>query len=165
MATVLELAEQGILVKYDPHLAPTVQELRQIFVTPNVRDWLTQQLPTMNSSWNLEASPLEQFDALAEEFCAGKVLKIDWQLKSLNHLGDGIWELKTADVRLFGWFPARDCFIAADADTAERVKTHNLYRGYSGQVARKRDQLALNEPKFVPGDNPNGVVSNYAYPD
>jgi hypothetical protein len=77
------------------------------------------------------------------------------------HLGDGIWELKTADLRLFGWFLQKDCFIVSDIDDTGRIKQSNLYRGYCLQAVRRRDALELNEPKFIRGDNPDDVVSDW----
>jgi hypothetical protein len=77
---------------------------------------------------------------------------------------DGIWELKTADLRIFGWFNVLDHFVGAAADTTDRVKQHNLYYGYAGETARFRDGLDLDPPKFIPGADPNAVVSNYTYP-
>src|SRR5262249_17769795 len=97
-------------------------------------------------------------------FCSGETLTFSTQFKPLTHLKDGIWELKTPDLRIFGWFHVKDCFIAGNIDTAFNVKNHNLYAGYAGDVARERDQLDLDNPKFVPGDDPNVVVSNYGFP-
>lgn len=58
----------------------------------------------------------------------------------------------------------KDCFIGGALDLAFNVKSNNLYRGYANEVAYHRDQLELNNPKFVTGDNPNDVVSNFSYP-
>jgi hypothetical protein len=79
-------------------------------------------------------------------------------------VGDGVWELKTADVRIFGWFPGRDQYIAVRVDQAWRVKESNLYAGYKGEVVRYRDALPLAGDKFVKGVDPNDVVSNFSYP-
>ena len=51
---------------------------------------------------------------------------------------NGVWELKTPDVRFFGWFACKDCFVAAEAASAEQVKAHSLYHGYSNQVVYQR---------------------------
>ena len=75
-----------------------------------------------------------------------------------------MWELKTPDLRLFGWFNVRDSFIITEIDLTHRVKMYNLYAGYAGQVVRKRTQLELNEPKSVLSTDPQHVVSSYNYP-
>ncbi|WP_140056006.1 hypothetical protein [Oceanibaculum nanhaiense] len=145
----------------DADLAHDEQEWRCIYLLPNVKKWLEKELPSLVSSWNIAESPREQVGVLFWEFCSGERLIHSIQFKSLNHLGDGIWELKTADIRIFGWFQQKDHFIAADIDLAQRVKEHDLYKGYSVQAKRRRDQLNLDEPKCVVGDNPYDVISDF----
>lgn len=72
----------------------------------------------------------------------------------------GIWELKTLDVRFFGWFPERDTYIAARVDSFERVKVHGLASGYRNETVLARAELDLDEPKFVQGGDLTDVVSN-----
>ena len=161
MATLAELLADQKLFRLDPVLPAGEQEFRLIYTSDRLKTWLEQNLPSLASSWKIEESPAEQLDALIAIFAAGDQLTFEWQFKPITPIGDGVWELKTADVRVFGWFPLKDHFIGYVADTAERVKQYNLYYGYRGEVVRFRDQLPLDEPKFVPGDNPDDVVSNY----
>ena len=116
------------------------------------------------STWKIEETPAQQLDALTVHFVSGDPLTFGWQFKPLVHHGDGIWYLKTADIRLFGWFPFRDCFIAGAIGLTDLVKRSALYRGFAGEVARLRDKLPLDEPKFVGGADPHAVVSNLSYP-
>lgn len=160
MATLLELIQQGKLFRFDPALGRNEMEMRRIFLLPCARDWLVEVLPTTESTWKIEVSPVEQLDALVYEFCSGKPLKIGTRFKSLVHLGEGIWELKTADLRLFGWFVAKDSFVVSDCDHADRIKRVNLYKGYCEQAVRRRNALELDEIKYVGGDNPDDVVSD-----
>ena len=74
-----------------------------------------------------------------------------------------VWYFKTADVRLFGWFPHRDCFIAAAVGGADLTKRLNLYRPFAEEVGRLRGALQLDEPKFVAKEDPSAVVSNYSF--
>lgn len=160
MATLLNLAKSGQVIKVDPVLGPKELEMRRIYLLPRACKWITEVLPATDSSWDLETSPNEQLDALIYEYCSGQPLCIGLRLKALVHLGEGIWELKTPDLRLFGWFTQKDCFIVSDCDDAGRVKKVPLYRGYCEQAVRLRGALDLDEPKFVTGDDPNDVVSN-----
>ena len=88
----------------------------------------------------------------------------DHRFKPLNHLSEGVWELKTADVRIFGWFAVKDCFIGTDGDLKRNIIDRNLYRPYAEQAARFRSLLDLDEPKFVTGEDPRNVVSDFYYP-
>jgi hypothetical protein len=163
MATLLELDADGSVSRYDPELGPGQLEERCLYVLPalvtRIQDWLPEQ----GSSWNIEIEPHEQVAAMLADYCAGHILKIGAGLKALSHLGDGIWEMKTADVRIFGWFHQKDCFIGASLDIAETIKTSKLYAGYCSEAVWRRSQLDLNMPKFIGGDDPNAVVSNYSF--
>jgi hypothetical protein len=162
MATLLDLASPGgPLAKLDPGLEPRDQEWRVIYAAGRFRDWVQNDLPKLTSQWEIETTPLEQFVALAEIFASGETLTYGERFKPLHPREEGIWELKTPDLRIFGWFPQKDHFVAVVADTAERVKTHGLYHGYLGEVKRFRTALNLDDPKYMTGDDPHAVISNY----
>jgi hypothetical protein len=161
MATLLNLAQDGLVIKVDPVLGLKELELRRIYLLPRARKWLEEVLPETDSDRNIEESPAEQVDALIYEFCSGQPLPVGRRFKALVHLGDGVWELKTADVRLFGWFTQKDCFVVSDCDSKfNLIQRRSMYRGYCQQAVRLRDKLDLDEPKFVAGENPDDVVSD-----
>ncbi|MBU1210493.1 MAG: hypothetical protein KJ587_04355 [Alphaproteobacteria bacterium] len=164
MATLVQLLERGALKKLDPQLAPGEQEFRLLYAGERLVTWITVTLPTLGSCWNIEQAPIEQLDAFMEVFASDEPLYYERAFRPIRHIAVGIWEIKTADVRIFGWFPKRDHFIGVAGDTTQRVKDYNLYTGYAGEVERFRDGLDLDEPKYVPGDQPDAVVSNFSYP-
>jgi hypothetical protein len=161
MATLIHLERLGQLYRFDPALSVREYEVRRMWALPKAWKWIVEVLPGAGSSWNIQERPEEQLDALIYEFCVGQPLAVGARFKCLTHLGDGIWELKTADLRLFGWFTLKDCFVVSDIDDTSRIKRSNLYQGYCQQAVRRRNSLDLNEPKFVPGDNPDDVVSDW----
>lgn len=131
-----------------------------MYMSLDLKRRLEVDLPGMASNWKIEVSPLEQFDAFMEGYASGEHLVYLQDLSPIRHIGGGVWELKTADLRLFGWFWQRDCFIGHRIDHAQHVKNYSLYRGYASEVVRYRDGIDLDEPKFIAGDDPNDVVSN-----
>jgi hypothetical protein len=163
MATILELADAGQLFKFDANLDWDQQEFRELYCSPRCKDRILTGLPTWGSSWGIEIPPYEQFDAITARFAAGLHLIFERQIRPLMPYDEGIWELKTQDLRIFGWFPRFDCFVATMIDGAERIKLHGLYEGYRSDAVRFRSLLSLNEPKFIPGDDPHAVVSNIAF--
>jgi len=164
MATPLELDLRGDLFKLDSGLAP-IDEIRRIYAAPRLHLWIQNDLPKLESTWNVELTPQEQLVGFVEEeFCPGEPLTFDEQFKPLRHVGDGIWELKTADLRMFGWFYEKDCFIGSAANLADLIKRLHLYIPYGEETARLRDALDLDVPKFVPGDDPHAVVSDFSFP-
>ena len=132
--------------------------------------WITNILPGLASDFGSPLSPLEQFDTYAQVYASGLPLVFDQQFKvfqprAIEPLGDGVWYLKTTDLRIFGWFWKRDCFVGVVADTAYRCKFYNLYQDYRTlTVPRFRNGLQLDEPKFIAGTDPNAVISNYDLP-
>jgi hypothetical protein len=164
MPTVAELNRDGAIHRYDPELPANRQEDRCLYASTRLKDWIEKPLPTLGSSWDIDTSPLEQFDSFISDFAAGEPLVFRRQFSALRPIGNGVWELKTADLRIFGWFANKDCFIGVVADHAQRVKDHGLYAGYRDEVVRFRNELQLDEPKFVPGEDPNAVISNFNYP-
>lgn len=164
MATLLELVASGDLAKFDPGLEPNELEHRVIYASRKFEAWVSHDLPKLTSEWEIESTPLEQLDALAEIYASGEALTYGHRFKVLKPALNGVWELKTFDLRIFGWFKERDCFIAVVADLAGHVKEHSLYPKYRDEVVQFRAVLNLDQPKFIPGDDPNDVVSNFDYP-
>lgn len=164
MATLIELDAVGDLNKIDPGLPLNVLEERVIYASPKLTQWLQDELPLLGSTWGIELDPIEQLAVWIETYASGKPLKFGWAFSPLRPISNGVWELKTADLRVFGWFHKVDHFVAHRAHCAQHIKDYKLYNGMAGEVIRFRDQLDLNAPKFIEGDDPNAVVSNFCYP-
>lgn len=161
MSTLLHLVQSGAIARFDPE---TADEERFLYALPRFEEWVANELPNLESNWDLESSPLEQFDDLMGQFCRGDPLAVGNDFRCLYEHEDGVWELKTADLRIFGWFYKRDIFIAAAAGPAWKIKEYDLYAGYREQTKRDRDALDLDPPKFLAGSDPNAVVSSFHYP-
>lgn len=149
-----------MLVRIEPELDVGLQHERLLYGSPSFIDWLRETLPHLPMDRDGALDPLEQVDDLFFQYAAGWPLRIGRQFHQLRPLDCGVWMLKTNDVRLFGWFVLRDCFVAVHGDTARRVKDHDLYGGYVGSVVRFRDALPLDPPELVTGGNPYDVVSH-----
>lgn len=160
MATVLELVAAGKLVKVDASLGPREFEERRIFLLPETVTTSAKLCESMESEWDIETSPAEQLDELFYHFISGGTLDFPRQFSDLRHVRDGIWELKTADLRLFGWFADKDCFICTYIVNANELKRGTPYSGYCEQTWFKRQSLELKEPKYITGRDPRDVVSN-----
>jgi len=168
MATLSELVQAGDLHKYDPELPDSELELRTFLAFERVAKWITDTLPALESDLDRELSPEEEFNALMEAFCGGTVLEIPKDFHPMRPVGSGgndqgIWELRTLDLRIFGWFPVKDVFVAVSARPAKQIKDQGIYPGLVLEAAGYRDRLGLDEPKFIGGADPNAVVSNFAY--
>ncbi len=166
MATVLDLCAGNVppLHRVDPGFEGADQEFRCIAVVTALKGWIENDLPNLASALGLQLSPQEQLFALVDIFCSDQELSFGHHFKPLRCRGQGVWELRTDDLRVFGWFPLKDHFIAVAANDATFIKEHRLYEGYIGSVVHFRDHLDLDEPKYIQGENPDHVVSNYSCP-
>lgn len=161
MSTLVALIEQGKLIKLDVHLEYDELEQRQILLLPRAAEGLQEKLEKMESEWQIELSPIEQFDELTHRFVTGATLDYPRQFNILRRTSrEGVWELKSGDIRMFGWFPVKDSFICCDVANANVVKAGRQYASYCEQVWFYRDQLDLDDPKFLTGEEPEDVVSN-----
>lgn len=161
MATLLSLSgNDGPLFKADV-LEQDQQEFRCLYLSDKLKNWIEKDLPSLKATWETEISCKEQVVELLELYCSGEPLNYEEQFHIVRPIREGVWELKTGDVRIFGWFHTKDHFIGVVADDAYRVKLHDLYVGYVGEVVRFRDALDLDEPKFIAGENPYAVLSNF----
>lgn len=165
MSTLLDLVEQGRLLRFDPELPPRQQEERLVYLFPRVKQKTEELLPGLESDFEHEISPEEQLYAFLADFCAGETLEFDRQFHVLHHHERGVWEMKTRDLRLFGWFYRQDCFVWTNLDLKRRLlAVRGLVSGYRDEAVRDRDALPLVGSKYVEGDRPNDVVSNFRFP-
>ena len=133
------------------------QPIREFLACPRVVDWINNVLPALGTEQGAARSPLEEFDDLLFNYIssAGQ-LRYGKMLKDLMPAKDEAWELKTYQLRVFGWFYRKDQFIAVVPARATEVKYgHKGYKDAIDEVLAVRDKLPLDEPKFV-----GGIISN-----
>lgn len=152
MATLSELCERHKLQQLGGGLDENEQPIRLLYAFPHVVEWLENTLPGLEPILDDgRQSPLEQLDDLLHDFAAGEDLSYYQRSHSMRPTEHGVWELKTPDVRLFGWFKSKGVFVIANANSAFLCKKHKLYAGYREDTVRRRDVLDLDMPKFVLG--------------
>src|SRR5271168_138865 len=118
MATIPILCCRGSLVPIGGGLESYENPVRALYGFPHVIDWLDnnlpQLLPTLDEG---RQSPIEQVDMMFYDFVSGEDLAYYEKSHSMRPQSNGIWELKTKDVRLIGWFVTRGTFIIAEIDS------------------------------------------------
>jgi hypothetical protein len=131
--------------------------IREVFGISSVAEWIKNTLPKLPTEAGAALTPQEELDDLLFNFISSKGRLVYGKMfKDLIPAGDEVWELKTYQLRIFGWMYRKDQFIAVVPSTAVAVK-----RGSSGYDAAKkrvidiRNRIPLDEPKFV-----GGVITN-----
>ena len=122
---------------------------RLLYGTPDFIRWLDEGLRPMTSTLRADDTPLEQVYAMLADYVEGWPINVGRRFKTMRPSEAGVWELRTADVRIFGWFVTKDVFVAAFGNDASFIKDHDLYAGYRDQCARLRGELGL--PWIVSG--------------
>jgi hypothetical protein len=160
MPTITDLIDSGAIVKIDVELAPRDQPLRLLYGTPQFIAWLQQVLAGAQPQQRLGHVPVaEQIDDLFYSFLSGQPLVFTRQFRVVRAEDNAVWELKTPDVRIFGWFMAKDCFVAVFGNWADTIKDHDLYRGYRIAIRRLRRELGIDATLCVKGVAPDDVLS------
>src|SRR6185437_2261763 len=125
MATIAKLLEINALFEIEPDLDEGVQPQRYMYAVPGFRRFL-DEVPTLESTWNLDETPLQQLDALLAEFLGTEPFTVSWRFGPIfpapGKAWPGVWEFKTADLRIFGWFPQKNFFIAVEGCNTEKMK-------------------------------------------
>ena len=160
MTTIEELVEANVISRIQVEMHSRDQELRLLYGTPDFIDWLGRLAKGAGPEQRLgEATAAEQVDDLFNTFLSGLPLVYMKQFRSIRSEKNAVWELKTPDVRIFGWFLKKDCFVAVFGNWADVIKDHDLYRGYRISIRRLRRELGVGENLCVQGVMPGDVLS------
>ena len=157
MATLTTLTERSELYLFQVELGAGECAERSFYVTANAGRWLSETLPeleTMIAEGRM--NPLQQADYFLHKFVRGdKLICRDGRdLKELYPTRHEVWELKTSDIRFFGWFYTPHIFICYQVEYKNRLEEMrviniNLYDIYRNATRDFRDNLDLNEPKVA----------------
>jgi hypothetical protein len=157
--TIRELIENRSIVPIEVELGARERPLRLMFGAPSFIEWLAERAQAKEQSpLRADLNPAEQLDWLIYAFTSGKPLLYGEDLKLIKAERHGVWEMKTPDLRIFGWFLDKNAFVAVYGDWADRIKDFGLYRGYSIGVRRVRRDMGA-EQLCVRGVSLDDVVS------
>jgi hypothetical protein len=160
MPTIDSLVSSGAIAKIEVELDPRDQPMRLLYGTPDFIQWLHDVVAGAEPQERVgEATPAEQIDHLFYSFLSGRPLVFTRQFRVVRMEDNAVWELKTPDVRIFGWFVAKDCFVAVFGNWADTIKDHDLYRGYRIAIRRLRRELGVGDELCVKGVAPDEVLS------
>lgn len=161
MTTFDSLLATGSIVRVEIPLDTRSQTHRLLYATPAFVDWLSELSRSDHPSpLRADMTPAEQVDFLFFTYVTGQPLTYSRQFRAIRPEPNAIWELKTIDLRIFGWFLRKDCFVCAFGDWADHVKDHDLYRGYRLEIRRLRRELGIGKELCVEGIDPNDVLSS-----
>jgi hypothetical protein len=155
MATLHRLVELGTLIEVTVPLDPDEFPLRWFYCFPDMRGWIENELPKLKPGRLKSAeTPEEQFDNVLYKWTSGRRITYEKMFQDLRPIKDEVWEMKTCDLRLFGWMYQPRRFIAVFGDYADHYKQPTPRKSYEtarNRVLEARKFLDLDEPKFSGG--------------
>ena len=133
-------------------------EERQFYALPAFMNDLRNVVPALEKG-RLDAplSPLQQLDDILHRWIIGKPMRYRRWLNDLSPQDSETWELKTADLRIFGWIYRPKIFVGAFIGYTDHYKRHGnqpaveSYGAARDRVVEIRNRLDLDEPKFATG--------------
>lgn len=136
---------------------------RRVYLTPRFTLWANQDLSACTVSHPSQPSAAAQLKAELDAFCVGKeVLTVERDFHCLLPEHHCVWELKTPDLRLFGWFIEKNWMIlhaAADKNVLRNIG-FSSYTPYVNDVVSCRNSLSPPLPGPIIGVKASDVVSN-----
>jgi hypothetical protein len=100
-------------------------------------------------------SPKEQLIERLRQWMSGDPMAYGRMFKDMVPRTDEVWEMKTADLRLFGWIYRPREFIAVRGGYADDYKEPTKTKNYADDrraVVRARDALPLDGDKLAKGE-------------
>ncbi len=99
-------------------------------------------------------TPAEQLITRLLQWITGKSMARGRMFQNMKPYSDEVWELKTADLRIFGWMYRPRKFIAVCGGYADDYKEPTKIKNYEDDrdaVIKARDELPLDGDKFTRG--------------
>jgi hypothetical protein len=157
MATLEHLADTNKLIRHDPDLDDDEFPERCVYFAPDF-DARLEALAEVGFRHHRNRTPYEQAEQILYDFVIGRPLAYGSEYHPLDPHASHTWELKTPDIRLFGWFPKRRHFVVVCRAFKDDLKKFSDYAPYIQQVVNFRNALDLDEPKAVTGVGRNEVL-------
>jgi hypothetical protein len=133
---------------------------RYVFLTPECVSWIMGPLRSIPKSDTAQSTPPGQLEAKLTRFCEGSRLSIQDMHIMLPHK-HGVWEVKTVDVRVFGWFPVPNYLILHTGGDAQKLHDDlTLYNPLINDTASYRDNLPPGLPGPIMSKRQEDVISN-----
>jgi len=132
--------------------------VREFYALPAFMNDLRNVIPALQAGrLNAPLSPIQQLDDILHRWIIGKPMRYGRWLKDLSPQGSETWELKTADLRIFGWIYRPRIFVGAFVGYTDDYKrqgnrpARESYDDARDRVIGIRDRLDLDQPKFATG--------------
>ncbi len=161
MSTVANLVAAGTLRAVTLGLIDDELPDRGLFGTRRLHDFLEGDLRAVPSRDSTLSAEL-QLATLFGRYLTNRPLILHSPISPLRHLKSAVWEMKTLDVRVFGWFAQKDVMVLDAGCDVKLLKSDKLnYSGFIAQTEYVRKTLGFQETEYVQGTQPNDILTNF----
>jgi hypothetical protein len=158
MATLEQLCRSGTLIRHEAILETWEMPERVILMTSDFDFWAQGTLQLAPKDRAKVLTPFEQLEEHFYKFIVGRTLVYPEDYRLLEEHRDGVYELKTHDVRIFGWFPRRRHFVAVKGALKSQLPNKGSYQPFIDIVLAVRASMDLDDPKTFKGKSIHDVI-------
>lgn len=160
MSTLDECRAQGLLFSIGGNLRRRQQALRLLMACSGAMGVLRRDLAGMTSDDFFPGSntPLMQAADIFNRFVAGEGLDHPLPPHEMSPLGEGVWRIRTPDLRFDGWFPERNFFVIAAVNTKNQCKLAGFNDAICQHVIIERQTVNLNNGTYVTSEDYRDLI-------
>jgi hypothetical protein len=154
MSTIAKCVRNGQLELYDVPSWEHRTPIREAYVDPALWQWVdAQDEPFFTPQARLgRRSSYEHLLIMLNDFRCAERPPGAAELKRMLPTGRGVWKLHPPSLRIFGWVPEADRFVAVCARTEAELKHDSaLYQEALDTVVRRRKSMGLDSD-YINGD-------------
>ncbi len=134
---------------------------RRIYASLNFIEWTKVGVGSVVVSNETHPSAKAQLKAELDGFCRGDWLVLGSDFHRLEPIENFVWQLKTSDLRLFGWFVRKDWLILhTGADANILHKKYSKFAPYVTDTVSFRESLGEMFSKPITSGKASDVISN-----
>lgn len=159
MSTLEECVKANLLVRLGGNLRAHQQAQRLLVMCAEALDDMKVRLPGMQADGHVDGAdrPLNQAAALFNLFVSGEPFD-DPVPHQMRPLGQGVWRLRTADLRFDGWFPVPNFFVIAAFDHKQETLKPGRNDAMYKRVLAVRAGTDLNGGAFAMQEDYHDLV-------
>jgi hypothetical protein len=155
MSTFITLLEDKRLYRVTLQLPRNQFHERKLYAYPECLRWMREDVPKMKTGRLRSAlTPREQLLERLRQWMSGDPMDYWPEFHDMDPRSDEVWELKTDDLRIFGWMYRPKEFIAVRGGYADDYKPPRKTKVYADdrrEVVKARNALPLDGDKYSKG--------------
>ena len=158
MSTPANLAQSGLLIPYRLSADHPGLPERMLYLSAKMEIWMDSVLPYLPRDRCAQMLPLEQVEAIFESYISDPHFSGVGLIQRISPTPKGVVEMKTVDVRIFGWFWRPGQIIVHHGGLKKNLKDTEAVNLIREDVVSYRNSLNLDHPPFTTSDHIHALL-------